>query len=256
MKIQFLKNIKSAILPDIPEDTYIIYRDGYELPDIKGVKGIIEFEKFKEIYSNLHANMYILVGLNRIITPSNRTNFVFEHLFTLSADVPKISLDTEPFIGEPWRLWFHYGVTKTGKFGIPYSYAIETEWQHWFYRNGNESRFSPDNLELCITDTYSNLDKLIYISEFYEPTNNDFEWYEEIKTFVFDKYNSPKLFINNILKLCNARFKLKYGFDSYKENTKFVLPELNIYRFVDEENKRRIGAYNRIIEISSNENIQ
>lgn len=245
MKIQFLKSLNDAILPVIPEDTYVIYHKTYEndLPKIEGVK-MVEFEEFKTIYANIHANMYIIFGLNRIITPSNRTHFVFEHLFTLTSDVDKYSIDYFPFVGEPWRLWFHYGLCQVGKFGVPYSYTIETEWKHWFYRNKNDSRFQKDNLNICITDTFSNLDTITHNVTFYEPNEVDLIWYREAKEYVFENHHTPKMLINNLLKLCNKRFKITYGYDSYLSKNAFLLPELNVYKFLHEENKRRVNTFN------------
>lgn len=270
MKIQFVKNLNNCILPEIPTDTYVIYKEGYDVPDIEKVDGKIEFEEFRNIYPNIHANMFIFFGFNRIMNPSNRTDFIFEYLFMMSTDIKKISVDYDPFIGEPWRLWFHYGLCNCGKFGVPYSYAYETEWKHWFYRKINDSRFESNNLEICITDTYSNLDYLKYNSKFYDPTNDDFKWYKEAKEFVFNKYDTPKLLINNLLKLANKRFKLDLDYDSYRkvkkekqvgflnkeENKKeFLLPDLGVYKFIDEENKRRLGIYNKVIEVGKNEDI-
>jgi len=253
MKIQFLKNLADCKIPKLPEDTYVIYKDGYEVPDIEGIRDKVEFEEFKKIYQNIHANMFIVFGLNRIITPSNRCDFIFEHLFTLSADVEKISIDYLPFIGEPWRLWFHYGLCQCGNFGIPYSYSIETEWKHWFYRNMNDSRFEASNIGICISDTYSDLDLLEHNVDFVNPSNDDLEWYEEAKAFVFEKYNTPKLLINNLLKLANKRFEIKYTFDSYKKDTLAELPDLNIYRFVSDENMRRLETFNKIVKTGRGE---
>lgn len=252
-KIQFVKELSDAIIPtDLPDDSYIIHHSDYNPPDIKNIKGKIEFEEFKKIYTNLHANYFIFYGLNKIITPSNRTDFIFEFLFTLSADIPKISVDYKPFNGEPWRLWFHYGLCKCGNFGIPYSYSIETEWKHWFYRENNTSRFESNNLGICVTDTYSNLDQLKYSVDFEDVDENILTWYEEVKKFVFEKYDTPKLLISNMLKLSNDKFKIKYNMDSYLESKMFELPDLPIYRFVDEENVRRLNIYNKIVEVGKN----
>jgi hypothetical protein len=246
--VQFVKELSDAILPKLPADTYVVYHRDYDVPDVEDARGKIEFEEFRRVYPNLHAGMFIVYGLNKIITPSNRTDFVFEFLFTLSADVPKISVDYRPFAGEPWRLWFHYGLCKRGNFGTPYSYSIETEWKHWFYRETRDSRFEPDNLAICLGDagTYSNLDALLYEAEFEDVDCQ--EWYEEARAHAFAKYDTPKLLIQNVLKLCNARFKLKYGVDSYLDG-KVKLPDLPVYRFVDEECRRRASIYNKIVEI-------
>lgn len=246
-KVQFVKDLNDCILPDIPEDSYVLYHSRYEPPEIPGAK-VIEFEDFKNVYSEIHVNLLIIFGLNRIITPSNRTHFVFEWLFTISRDIPKITIDLDPWIGEPWRLWFHYGVTYTGKFAIPYSYTIETEWKHWFYRKRKDSRLSGDNLGICITDTYSNLDPLDYGATFYSLNDMQLNWYEEAKAHVFEKYTTPKLWMNNLLKMCNTKFGIDYSLDAYRSNNPISLPELGVYEFMHEENKRRAGMYNAVLK--------
>lgn len=254
-KIQFIKDLKTVKLPELPEDTWVIYKEGYDIPDIPGIRGNIEFQEYKTIYHNIHANLLIFFGLNKIMTPSNRTDFVFEHLFTITRDIPKMSIDHLPFIGEPWRFWFHYGLCGTGKFAIPYSYTIETEWKHWFLRDKNNCRLDSDNIGFCITDTYSDIDMLSYKADFYDLNDVDLQWYDEVKEFVFNKYTSPKLWINNLLKMCNNKFGINYSIDSYKENEVYLLPELGVYKFLHEENIRRLNTFNKIIQVTKNENI-
>lgn len=247
MRVQFVKKLSDAVLPTFATDTYVVHHKDYLPPDVP-CKGKLEFEQFRRVYPNLHANMFIFYGLNKIITPSNRTDFVFEYLFTLSTDIPKVSIDLLPFIGEPWRLWFHYGLCRCGNFGTPYSYAIETEWKHWFYRETTDSRFEASNLGICLDETYSNLDPLGYRADFEDVDADTLVWYDEVKKHVFEKYDTPKLLISNVLKLCNAKFKLKYGVDSYLEGH-MKLPDLPIYRFIDEECRRRASIYNKVVDM-------
>jgi hypothetical protein len=253
-KIQFVKKYSDCILPTILPNTYVIYHK--EKPKIDIDIGSFSFAEYKEIYSNLKTEMLIFFDLNRIINPSNRCDFVFEFLFNLSSDIPKISIDSSPFIGEPWRLWFHYGLCQCGDFGIPYSYAIETEWKHWFYRDKANSVFDSDSLGMCIKNTYSNLDNLEYGAKFIQCSADDLDWYDEAKKFVFDKYNTPKLIINNLLKEANKRYGLKYDYEAYLDNNPYELLDLPVYRFIDEENKRRLRIYNKIVQMGQYETIQ
>ena len=246
MKNQFLKDTSTAVIGGIPNGTFLIYRDGYKLPELKNVE-YIEHGEFKTKYSTIEASMYILVGLNRIITPSNRCDMVNEYLQTMTMRTPKVSIDTSPFIGEPWRLWFHYSVTNTGKFNITYSYAIETEWQHWFYRDSQTCRLAAENIGMFIDNTYSDLPNLNTKFEFYEPEAMHLEWYQEAKEHIFSKYDTPKLLINNLLKLSNKRFSLDASYDSYRTNKNIILPDLGIYKFIVEENIRRMKIYNEVI---------
>ena len=247
MKIQFLKDTSKAIIPELPPDTIMVYREGYDLPEIEGIQ-YFDIEEYKKVYSNIHANCIIIVGLNRMIKPSNRCEFVYEHLTTLTANAEKMSIDTEPFLGEPWRYWHHHQFTHTGKkFGIPYSYTIETEWQKWFYRDEQDCRLAGNNIKLFIDNVYSDIDPLKSEFKFYDPTDEQLEWYDQAKEHIFSKYSTPKMLITNLLKMCNEHFETKLNYDSYRLNKSFELPELGVYKFIVEENKRRTNTYNAII---------
>ena len=245
-KVQFLKDTSKALLDNLMPDTLLVYKDGYSIPEVNCEK--MNFDRFRNVYSELHFNMLIIVGLNKIITPSNRTDMVNDFIQTMTRNIPKISIDNQPFIGEPWRLWYHYDVTNiSDKFAVPHGYAIETEWQKWFYREDNNSRLSGENIKLFISDTYSDLDKLITEFELAEVNDSKQEWYDNLKEHIFSIYSSPKLFINNILKECNKKFDLDISYDSYRENKNIKAPDLGIYRFIFEENKRRMNIYNALI---------
>lgn len=259
MKVQFLKDTSTARIDDPPANTMVIYRDGfgYSLPKISGAE-YMEFLEFKNKYTLFQPELIILVGLNRIITPSDRCDMVNEYLQTMTPNIRKICIDNEPFIGEPWRLWFHYSIANCGNFGITYSYAIETEWEHWFYRDIPDCRLSKDNIRLFIADTVSDLDPLVTEFEFTDIDESDESWYAEAKEAVFTRRNTPKLIINDLLKLANDRYGLNISFDSYRkrpaddllfpEPPKIIMPDIGIYRFMTEENLRRMGIYNEVVK--------
>jgi len=245
--IQILKDTSTAVFPDLPPDSILVYREGYPLPELKDVQ-YFDIEEYKNVYSNIHSNCIIVVGYNRIIKPSNRCDFIYEHLTTLTANQLKFSVDTEPFLGEPWRFWWHHQLTGTGKkFAIPYSYTIETEWQKWFYQDVQDCRLSGGNIKMFIDSVKSDLDKIESSFNFYDPSDSETEWYREAKEHVFAKYSTPKMLIINLLKMANKKFEIKFNFDSYRESKIFELPELGVYKFVAEENKRRMDIYNAII---------
>jgi len=249
MKIQWVKNIQDCIIEnEIFKDTFLIYHEMYTPPNIQGIE-YMKFQKFKQTYFNHYINSIIIVGLNRIITPSNRCDMVNDFLQTMTRNIPKISIDTSPFIGEPWRLWYHFDITNSGKFNVPHGYAIETEWKHWFYRDTNDCRLSGDNIGLFIDNVYSDLDLLTTEFRFTDCTNKDEEYYKKIKEFVFNKNNSPKLIINELVRECNKHFGINLSFDSYlrKNEIPIIVPDIGIYRFVVEENIRRQNIYNRVI---------
>jgi len=255
MKIQFIKDTSKAIINDYPKNTLIVFRDGfgYSLPNLPGAE-FIEFLEYKKKYTLFDPELFIIIGLNRIITPSNRCDMVHEYLHTMTKNIPKISIDTEPFIGEPWRLWFHYSITHCGHFNINYSYIIEGEWQYWFYRDKPDCRLSKDNIRLFVSDTTSDLDLFTTSLKFYDISGQEEQWYFKMKEHVFLKHDSPKLLINNLLKLSNKYFGVDLSYDSYQENKLINLPDIGIYRFMAEENQRRIGTYNEVVKYG-NENL-
>ncbi len=242
-KVIFVKNINDAPLPKLPEDAVIVVHEMYQKPQIEGVR-VMDWQKYKVVYSEIETSQLVFVGVNRMITPSNRCDMVNDYIQVLSRNTPKITIDTAPFIGEPWRLWFHYSVCFGEWMGMNYSYPVEGEWQKWFYYETNECRLSGENLPLFIRDTYSDLDSLTTAFEFYEPEANQIEWYDEAKNFVFEKYDTPKLLVNNLLKMSNQHFQSNIDFDTYLSNQKYLLPDLGVFRFVVEENNRRKSIYN------------
>ena len=104
----------------------------YDEPKVRAKK-VIEWEKYKTLYSTFEPSLVVLIGLNRMIIPSNRCDFIHAYLTVLTPQIPKIIIDTAPFIGEPWRLYFHYQLANCfTKFGANYSYPVEGEWLKWF----------------------------------------------------------------------------------------------------------------------------
>jgi len=259
MRVQFLKNTASARINNPPRDTLVIYRDGfgYSLPQIPGAE-YIEFLDYKNRYTLFNPGLIVMIGLNRIITPSNRCDMVNEYLQTMTPNIPKLCIDTAPFIGEPWRLWFHYSIAACGRFNITYSYVIETEWEHWFYRDTNDCRLSKDNVRLFISDTFSDLDPLRAVFEFSDVSFEEEAWYQRAKESVFSARDTPKLIINDLLKMANKHFGMDLSYDTYRKQSpvqgtlfpeplRIVVPDIGVYRFVVEENLRRMGIYNEVV---------
>jgi len=239
-----IKTVGRQLPADFVKDAVVVCHEMYDRPEGIEPKQFIEWSKYRLVYSELEASKIILVGLHRMIVPSNRCDFIMDHMTTLTPNVPKIVIDTVPFLGEPWRVFFMYLFTNTNKFGAGYSYPIEGEWQKWFYRDVNDCRLSAENIKLFINSTYTDLDKLTTAYTFFEPDEGQVEWYGEIKAHIFAKYNTPKLWINGLLGECNKHFKIKFEYDSYLKNGEFKLLDLGVYRFVAEEAMRRQGIYN------------
>jgi hypothetical protein len=246
MRIQFLKNTGKAILPKLSNQTIIVYKEGYNLPKIDNAT-IIEFQQYKNTFLNYNPENLVIVGLNRILSPQNRCDLVFEYLQTMTSNINKFSIDEEPFIGEPWRFWFHYSIAFGSFLNINYSYAVETEWKHWFYREKDSCLISVKELKDKIIETYSDLESLDFKYEFYDPDSSLIESYYQIKEMAFLKYNQPKQIINSMLKNINNLAQTDFDYNSYKVKKHYKLPNFGIYRFLVEENLRRKEIYNLII---------
>ena len=249
MKVQFLKDTRKIRGSEtLPQNTLVIFRDGfgYGVPEIPGAE-YIEFLEYKKRYTLFEPSLIVVVGLNRIITPSNRCDMVNEYLQTMTPNIPKISVDTAPFIGEPWRLWFHYSIAACGYFKITYSYAIETEWKKWFYRDAPDCRISSGNIRLLLSDTVSDIAPLETTFDFVPVGDGELIWYEKLKQHIFNKYSTPKMLISGILKPSNRYFGVNMTYESYRENRRITLPDLPVFRFMAEENLRRMGIYNEVV---------
>ena len=131
---------------------------------------------------------------------------------------------------------------------------METEWEKWFYRDVSDCRLSRDNIRLFISDTISDIDQLHSSFEFFDVSPLDEDWYLNAKKHVFEKYDTPKMLINNLLKLANKHFGIELSYDSYLGNGVIKLPDIGIYRFMAEENERRRDIYNEVVKYG-NENL-
>lgn len=249
MKIQFLRDTARPILPDLPRGTLVIHRDGfgYGIPEIPGAE-YMEFMRYRSIYSSLNPPAMVIIGLNRIITPSNRCDMVNEYLQTMTPSTPKICLDTAPFIGEPWRIYYHYDVANVGKFPYQQGYACESDWQSWFYRDIPTCRLAAENIRLMLSDTISDLPLLNTSIEFYDISSIDEQWYEEAKKHVFSKNTTPKTLINALLAQANRHFDVTVRYDLYLKCCIMSLPDVGVYRFVAEEAMRRMKIYNEVVK--------
>ena len=50
-----------------------------------------------------------------------------------------------------------------------------------------------------------------------------------------------------MIKNLNDKIGFKLGFDSYLDNKQIALPNLNIFKFIVEENNRRMAIYNTFL---------
>jgi hypothetical protein len=251
--VQFLRDPQQANIGDLNgPGVLVLYRSGLKLPEIDGAR-YVEFDIFRRSYESIAAEHIVFVGLSRMITPQNRCNFIFSYLTTMTPNIPKTSIDVVPFVGEPWRMYWHYQFTRSGAWLETHSYAVETTWKKWFYREREDWAGSGSNVRMLLGTgtTHSDLEALRSEFVFDSPTENSLRWYDELKQHVFRSYQTPKMWVSALLKECNKRFQIKFSYDSYLENRSFDLPALPVYRFVSEENARRQDIYNAVVSHGS-----
>lgn len=240
--VYFSKDIANLNIGGLSESTLIVLHEMYPAPKIAG--RIVPWQEFKITYSSFETDQYVIIGANRMIKPSNRCDMVNDFMQVMTKTIDKISIDSTPFMGEPWRLWYHYSLAFGEWLGADYSYPVEGEWQKWFYYDQNHCKLSADSLSVSVHSTHSDIDALTSSFDLYQPDDNEISFYEEAKRIVFDKHDTPKLLVNNLLKLCNQHCNQDVGGESYLENRAFEMPDFGIYRFIKEENERRMAIYN------------
>lgn len=248
-KIFFTKSIEDLKIDFLEGDTILINHPLYKkLPIVKNSR-YMSLDEFKMSYTSVYFENLVIVGLNRIITPSNRCDMFNDFIQTMTRSKTKISIDTEPFIGEPWRAWYHFDVTNSDKWNVPHGFAIETEWKKWFYRDALDCRFSGKNIKNFKGDVIeSDLHILSFEVRYSGVSENENEWYNEVKEHVIKKFATPKSMINSLLKECNKKFNVCVSFDSFRNESLLVVPDIGVYHFVIEENLRRKKIYNEMIK--------
>lgn len=247
-KIYFTRDIGRLLETQFPKDfwtgTVVVHHAMYDKPEVDAAY-VLEWQRYKAIHAELKPERIVTIGLNRMKTPSNRCDFIHAYMAVMTPQIPKISIDTAPFIGEPWRLYYHYQLVGSfDRFGANYSYPIEGEWARWFLRDSEECQFRSEVLRDRIVDTWTDLPRLDTRFELYPPDPEDVEWYEEAKSFELGRYRASKSFLTGLTKAANKHFRMKIGYDSYLTGGLLRVPDVGIYRFMVEENRRRQAIYN------------
>lgn len=126
--------ILSKSIADVAIDTGMptlcVRHKAYDTPEIAGDVEHVLYSDFKRDARRwLGDKALVFVGLTRCMTPGTRTQEVWEVLCNLTRDHPKWSIDTALFLREPWRAWFHFGVTNQPYGQYTYSYLAESHWK-------------------------------------------------------------------------------------------------------------------------------
>ena len=207
--IYFVEDTGAVELPPV-ERTLCLHHKDYPSPQIPGAD-VLQFAAFQARYKNepelLDYERIVFVGTNRIITPSNRTEAVFEVLFSGTRHIDKVSVDHTPFINsDPWRFWFHFGITNTEYAHYDYSYAAQTDYDKWL---DDVSDYNPFSLE-----------EMVKWSRGVVHVNYDayFDWeivevpvmpnvraeYEDLKAELFETENGPRPIVRKLSKFADS----------------------------------------------------
>lgn len=111
------------------EKPLCVYKDQNPVSGVDAIK----FKEFKE-EPRKKLNEYetlIMVGLSNMMTPSNRTDEVWEYTFN-QMDKNCISIDKYLFRSDPWRTWFHFGLIDAEYRDYTYSYLAETDYEKYY----------------------------------------------------------------------------------------------------------------------------
>lgn len=120
-----------------------VYHRSYDVPSVSNCE-YVKFDVFKDSPRDHLAGIdrLILVGMNRMIGPSNRTDFVFEVIHNLTSDLAKVSVDYTLFRSDPWRSWFHFGAVDLTYGDYTYSYIAESHYKGFVEGHRDADPFS------------------------------------------------------------------------------------------------------------------
>lgn len=143
-----------------------------------------------------HLNDYetaIFLGLSDMMTPSNRTDDVWEYTFN-QMDIPTVSVDTYLFRSDPWRSWFHFGLVDAEYRDYTYSYLAETDYDQYFNGRTDDNPFSLDEIKKwgdgIIESHYKRYFKSFNVTVGYEADPSEEYEYSELLDELFEEKNT------------------------------------------------------------------
>lgn len=140
---------EAGVVVPAPAKSLCVHHKSYPVPAaLSGVRsiGFDEFESAARAHLQGVETLFV-VGLNRAMTPSNRTAEVFEILFNATPGLAKVSIDRTLFVFEPWRAWFHFGLVGAPYLDYSYSYLAESDWKGWRDGFRTENPFDVETVE-------------------------------------------------------------------------------------------------------------
>ncbi|HEX6940908.1 MAG TPA: hypothetical protein VF158_15935 [Longimicrobiales bacterium] len=125
-----LSHDTAAVRLDVDREAICVRHPSYAAPQTGPGCAHMSWEAFAAAPDRALAgrSVMVVVGLNRIITPGNRTT-VGPLVLRPRQGLRRISVDHTLFVSEPWRAWFHFGCVGAPYREYTYSYLAETHWR-------------------------------------------------------------------------------------------------------------------------------
>lgn len=117
-------------LPEVNDGAIVVRHKSYEAPRTGPSARHMIWEDFWSAPSAalVGCSTMVIVGINRIVTPGNRTK-LSQYVLRPRAGLRRISVDRTLFTVEPWRAWWHFGSVGATYQDYTYSYLAETHWR-------------------------------------------------------------------------------------------------------------------------------
>ncbi|WP_330633687.1 hypothetical protein [Halocatena halophila] len=135
----------------------------------------------------------VFVGLTEMMTPSNRTDDVWEFTFN-QMDMPTVSVDRLLFKTDPWRSWFHFGLVNAKYRDYTYSYLAESDYEQFFNGKTEDNPFSLEEIQKwgdgVIESQYSQYFRTFDVSVDYEADPSEEFEYSELLDDLFQEKNT------------------------------------------------------------------
>jgi len=197
---------------DLTGSVLCIHHKDYA-PPIGGAD-TMRFAAFRARYSKdpalLDYDNIVIVGTNRIVTPSSRNDPVFEVLFSGTRHINKVSVDNVPFISQPWRTWFHFGITNELYSIYDYSYKAETDYNKFIEGFSDHNPFSLEEM-IKWSDGPVRVDYNEYFTDWQiveiDLMPDVIAEYEDLKAMLFETEDNPKAIVQKLSRF--ARFRCK-----------------------------------------------
>ena len=232
---------------------FAVVADGYRSPAGMPSCTVAEAQAFRESWGE---GTMVMVGLSRIFTPSNRCK-MHEIFHRPRAGVGWFSLDDRLFVGEPWRMLWHFTAVGVNYAGMTDSYLAESRYD----RAEAEREPCPFRLEevlrygsgAVVVDGAFRHGKMLV--EEYDTTPAEKEAYQKEKALAFEHEKTLPAILKRLVAVAKAALPKRLmptstqisGYPS-GASIRVVRTDLPVDRFLTERLQRVVDLTNGIAE--------